>query len=113
MASELLLPVELVKDTTTWDFGHRIERADLHTREAHPWVNDMDNRMKEFMKANKDYGARLKMEDKCLEMAIEFRAFILFSETGFAKSRHGSYKVFLHLNTKFYIGEFEFFFNML
>ena len=97
MSQQLQLPSDYVHEVTRHDFGHRIELVDLHAREFILWIRNLDRDLKEFMKDNKDYGQRDRLEKKCVEMGKEFYCFVLYSDTRFAQYRHRTYKVFIKM----------------
>ena len=102
IASELKLPISFMEEATSWDFAHKLERADLHTSEQHQWVADMNIRIKAFMDAHKDHKPRLDLKEMCEKMSIPFLEFVSFSDTRFAQYRHRTYDVFLKLYPALY-----------
>ena len=102
LAEQIQVPLDFAKQATTWDFAHRIERLDLHAREKSKWIFHLDSQIRSFMKDNKDHGQRRRIEEKCVELGIQFRAFVLYSDTRFAQYRDRTYNVFVHLNGVLY-----------
>ena len=99
LADKFHLPLEFTKEVNRWDFAHRIELVDEHARNerGNGWIDNMDQQMKAFMTAYKEYNGRLLIIRTCQQLGIDFAEFIFYSDTRFAQYRKRTYRVFLHL----------------
>lgn len=106
-AQQTEMPEQFLKEATRHDYAHKIELLDLHARDGLSWIRNLDRDIKTFMKDNKDYDRRVKIQEKCTETGVQFYCFVLYSDTRFAQYRHRTYFVFIVLHGVLYRYDFS------
>lgn len=101
--SEILnIPLTLTDNACIWDYCHKLERADFHTRKVNTWINKADDVRKALMKDVKWGNTRNQLIEICENAGVVHREFVSFSDTRFAEYRHRTYKVFLEMHQALY-----------
>ena len=95
LALILSLDIEFTNEVSIWDYNHKTERSDYHTRKANQWINKLDDLIKAIMKEMHEGEPRTCLIRICEENGIAFFEFVFYSDTRFTEYRFRTYKVII------------------